>query len=163
MIMKKRVLLFLSILMTLFIFTGAIIGMKSIEKKYAQNLINAIEKNDLVELSNLLKKNINKDETPYFIGVDKRNYQALSVAADLGNFEAVKLLVESGANTNVVGTNDQTPLLMAVQSYHQSKYDIAYYLIENGADINKTNDAHRSAICELIYAGYAGDKQNLLE
>lgn len=74
MIMKKRVLLFLSILMTLFIFTGTIIGMKSIEKKYAQNLISAIEKNDLVELSNLLEKNINKDETPYFIGVDKRNY-----------------------------------------------------------------------------------------
>ncbi len=155
--MKKRTLLVLSILMVLFVFTGVIIGTKTIEKTHTKNLINAIEENDLVELSNLLEKNISKNEKPYFIGVDRRNYQALSVASDLGNFEAVKLLVENGASLNVVGSNGETPLLMAVKSYHKTKYEIIYYLIEKGADINKTNAAHRSAICELLYTSKTDD------
>lgn len=149
--MKKRIFMVLSILMVLFICIGTIIGMKTIEKKYTQALISAIENDDLVELSDLLEKNISKNEKPYFIGFDRRNYQALSVASDLGNFEAVKLLVEYGASLNVAGTNGETPLIMAVKSFHKAKYDIIYYLIENGADVNKTNTAHRSAICELLY------------
>lgn len=120
-------------------------------------MIGAIEKNDLIELSHLLEKNVSKNKKPHLIGFDRKNDQALLVASDLGNVEAVKLLVEHGASVNVVGTNGETPLLMAVKSHHKTKYDIIYYLIEKGADINKTNAAHRSAICELLYTSKTND------
>lgn len=147
--MKKS--LFITILMIIALLFGAVISMKCIEKKYTRDLICAIEKNDIAELSNLLRKKISKNEKPYFIGNDRRNYHAITVASEIGNIEAVKLLIENGTKVNVVGTNGQTPLLMAIKSNSINKYDIIYYLIEKGAKINQTNKTGNSAICELIY------------
>lgn len=128
--------------------------MKYVEKKYSQALISAIEANDLDELSRLCKKHISKNAKPHFLEFDRVNRQPLTVACYKGNFEAVKILVESGAKLDVVGTNGDTPLLLAIGSTSENRYDIIYYLIEKGADINKKryNNIGNAAIAELILA-----------
>jgi uncharacterized protein len=64
---------------------------------------------------------------------------ALLVAARNGHAEAVRALVESGANPNLVSAGDQSsPLVIAICNGH---YDVAAYLLEHGADPNlATND-----------------------
>jgi hypothetical protein len=66
------------------------------------------------------------------------NNSALRFASKMGNLAIVKLLVESGANVNDHGPNDepederQNALEQAGQNGH---VDVAKYLIENGAEI----------------------------
>ena len=56
----------------------------------------------------------------------------LHAAVENGYLDLVRLLVEKGANVNVLD-NDSTPLTFALTRKHE---DIAIYLVENGADIN---------------------------
>ncbi len=54
----------------------------------------------------------------------------LHMAAYAGNMEAVKLLVELGADVNALGDMHYTPLHYAARKGHDDVYD---YLIANGA------------------------------
>ncbi|MBV9265416.1 MAG: ankyrin repeat domain-containing protein [Acidobacteriaceae bacterium] len=59
---------------------------------------------------------------------------ALHLAARDGNAQAVRALVEGGANVNEAGAGDKsTPLVIAICNGH---YDVARYLVEHGADPN---------------------------
>jgi uncharacterized protein len=61
---------------------------------------------------------------------------ALILATRQGNVDAVKALVESGADINKPSGDGSTAMLVAIQNGH---YDVARYLVEKGADINKAN------------------------
>jgi hypothetical protein len=57
----------------------------------------------------------------------------LHAAIEAGKVEAVKLLLDSGANPNIRGKNEYTPLFVASVS---NQLAIAKLLIEKGADVN---------------------------
>ncbi len=64
----------------------------------------------------------------------KGGLTALLHASRQGHLEAVRALVEGGADINRVGAGDETsPLLMAVIN---GQFDVAMYLLEKGADPN---------------------------
>ena len=55
------------------------------------------------------------------------NISALFAAAKKGHIQCVKYLVEKGANINLKGENNLTPLAVAMQNNHK---EIADYLTE---------------------------------
>ena len=56
--------------------------------------------------------------------------------ADHGDLEAVRLLVEAGADVDSRGLNDDTALIAAARRAH---YDVVLYLLEHGADHKLAN------------------------
>ncbi|UKJ88157.2 hypothetical protein MACJ_000600 [Theileria orientalis] len=56
---------------------------------------------------------------------------ALHLAADRGNVDMVKCLIEHGANVNSVDDNGDTPLHVAIESQED---EVVKYLVEAGAD-----------------------------
>jgi ankyrin repeat protein len=62
----------------------------------------------------------------------------LLFAARQGHVDAVKALLDAGADINQVSAGDKTsPLMMAVINGH---YDLAKYLVERGADVKLASD-----------------------
>jgi ankyrin repeat protein len=66
----------------------------------------------------------------------------LHVAAEYGNAEAAKVLVEHGADVNARaivdehGVGGQTPIFHAVTQFGDWGYSVAKYLVERGADLS---------------------------
>jgi len=69
---------------------------------------------------------------------------ALHYASSRGYLEIVQLLVESGADVNVRGGDDNdTPLIWAV---YNERNAVAKYLVDKGANINARDKSGRSAL-----------------
>lgn len=62
------------------------------------------------------------------------NKSVLMVASRSGKLAFVELLVENGANVNYYNESGQSPL---GESVMQDNFDIAYYLLQNGADYER--------------------------
>ena len=61
----------------------------------------------------------------------------LLIAARDGHVEAVRALVESGADIDrVSGGDGSSPMVIAIANGH---YDVAQYLLDQGADVNRVN------------------------
>ncbi|WP_347292251.1 ankyrin repeat domain-containing protein, partial [uncultured Brachyspira sp.] len=80
---------------------------------------------------------------------DDYDYTPLMIAAAINDYDMVKFLVEKGADVNAKThfeySSVVTPLLLSLDYEHiESRYDenssVAEYLINNGADINVTNE-----------------------
>ncbi|AGA67448.1 ankyrin repeat-containing protein [Brachyspira pilosicoli P43/6/78] len=80
---------------------------------------------------------------------DDYDYTPLMIAAAINDYDMVKFLVEKGADVNAKTHSEyssvETPLLLSLDYEHiESRYDenssVAEYLINNGADINVTNE-----------------------
>ena len=130
------------VLCVCFGFSGCI----NVDHPYIQKVNQAIIDEDMDALKELLsqKKNINNRE--YAIAVEAvdgqiiRNHSPLVVAILYDNFEAVKLLVEHGANVNypsVIHGFYETPLHIAAA---RCDLEIVEYLVEQGADANVSNN-----------------------
>ncbi|MGB7214030.1 MAG: ankyrin repeat domain-containing protein, partial [Gammaproteobacteria bacterium] len=59
---------------------------------------------------------------------------ALMYAAREGCVECARALVEGGADPDLAGPRNETPLIIAINNF---RFDVAAYLIEAGADVNK--------------------------
>jgi ankyrin repeat protein len=59
------------------------------------------------------------------------------IAAREGALDSIKVLIDLKANPDNPSADGSTALLVAVQNGH---YDVANYMVEHGADINKQND-----------------------
>jgi ankyrin repeat protein len=129
-------------------------GCNIIKRQYSQELIKAIEANDMDTLAQLISEKGDIDAKPYAkYAVDVANHTPLSVAAYEGNFMAVKMLVEAGADVNIAGSNGWTALHMAISSsQHKENFEIAEYLIENGADIHAKDNGGDAAINAMLNA-----------
>ena len=105
-----------------------------------KNLLNK-KKLDFEILNLMLKKcdNINMKnragETPLFI------------AAYCGNVDAIKTLIECGADVNEKNYEGKTGLMLAISYY---KIDAAKYLIANGADLNIRDNNEQTALAIAV-------------
>lgn len=77
-------------------------------------------------------------------GSDGRTTAPLIMAAEAGNTQAVRLLLDHGANPNLRDTDDKVPLYAAVQADH---LETARVLLERGANVSLRPDAasHRGS------------------
>ncbi len=79
---------------------------------------------------------------------------ALLFAAREGQMNAVKALVESGANVNEVSVSDNMPPI--TQAIITAHFDVAKYLLEHGADPNITSQTSKTTpLWAVIDARYA--------
>lgn len=83
--------------------------------------------------------------------VDENNFSLLHFAVGEGNFERVNHLICLNANVNSRTVSGSTPLIFAVQ---RKLPDICACLIENGADVNITDEDRWSP---LHFAAQGGD------
>ena len=89
--------------------------------------------------------------------VDKQQWTPLHIAASYQNLEAVKLLIQQGAQIEVKNAFGNTPLLECVGK--EVHMDIVRLLLEHGADPDMKNNAGSSA----REVAAATDDQQLIE
>lgn len=106
----------------------------------------------LVHLANILMISL------IFMGKGMANPQANSLVslAEQGNLQAVKSLVEQGANIEQRDLRQRTALMAAT---HENRVDVARYLIERGADVNAKDNMQDSP---YLYSGARGLQDILL-
>lgn len=84
-----------------------------------------------------------------------QKYGILFQAVAHSDLTSVKLLVQNGANINAIGKNGKTPVHTAISV---KKYDVAYYLLQQGADLTIENKWGNSPIDIILEYGDAGIK-----
>ena len=97
------------------------------------------------------------------VGIDEKDADgrtALSWAATRGDLRAVSLLLQYGADPNVVSLRGQTPLHWASQNPNENSAQILQALIDAGSNINQIDYWKRTA---LIYASCNQDDPRCLE
>jgi ankyrin repeat protein len=75
---------------------------------------------------------------------------ALRNAADIA-----PLLVFHGADPNAKCFEGATPLHLAIQTHGREARDFCALLLASGADVNRQDDSHRTALVDAIYSGSA--------
>lgn len=95
---------------------------------------------------------LNEDFTPLVLEgygnsiihtVPMGGYTPLLFAARTGDMDTVRLLVEHGADVNILSETDGSPLLMAASQGYE---ELALFLLEQGADPNATDGNGMSAL-----------------
>lgn len=83
-------------------------------------------------------------------GTDSRGNSALMFAANYGQYEIAKLLLENGANPNQKNFSEGfTPIFDAIKNSH---YEVVKLLIEYGADLNVTDNQGNTPLLVAIYS-----------
>lgn len=103
-------------------------------KAAKQDLFNALKNNDPRVVTKILDQYpdlVNEDYYAILVPIDASNSSPLIHAIKYGDLEMVNLLVEKGANVNK-STARSYPLHQAL---FLGKYDVAWYLINNGANV----------------------------
>jgi ankyrin repeat protein len=78
-------------------------------------------------------------------------WSSLQYAVYYNQTEAVRLLIEKGANLNIADENGRTPLLLAVEYNYK---DIIHILLDKGADMNIRDKEGYSPLIRAVYYGY---------
>jgi hypothetical protein len=90
----------------------------------------------------------------YYMPENKRYYYdtkhpLLHYAAIKGNTDAMRILLENGADINVKNHSGYTALEVIARSTKPYNRDIATFLLENGADINSSEYTNGTTILEI--------------
>ena len=138
-IIVGSVMLSILVLTVLIITTMGVVTSVENDMKEKNSLMNAVEKEDCQLVEKILKDGAPADANEYSLFKGNYIYETpqdyttpLLYTCENGNYEIAKLLLEYGANPNVVGSDNSTPLIEALDS---ESYDIMELLIKNGADI----------------------------
>lgn len=139
--------------------SGTVFLLRQTNTYYAQQLVLAIKEENIEEINRILDKRpecvntypsyMNRIGNIFF---DLNTKYPLSVACRNGNIEIVKLLVERGADVN--NNDGWTALSYAYDKHSENWYEIAVYLIENGASLEyrTSHSGEYFAILEDIIA-----------
>ena len=104
-----------------------------------KRLFEAIEKGDCNKVADILNKHplLVNENRQYFFLIDVSGETPLLAACRYKNFEMIQLLVERGADVNKSARAvDAYPLINILCRGGEKRYDIAWYLIANGADLS---------------------------
>jgi ankyrin repeat protein len=124
-------------------------------------LFRYIEKNQIQKVEKHLEKYPEKiDKQEYKIDLLRWNYTPLHYACSLGNYDIVKLLVTKGANVNNLSPG-QTPLASILCTGHPERINIAYYLIENGADPTITKSQTDDVLSRVLRFSAVGSQKQI--
>jgi len=80
----------------------------------------------------------------------------------LGEFDAVRHLIERGAPVNQAGFNGFTPLIFLARGDKGNRLDLMQLILAHGADVNATGPMNRTALHYAAAAGQAGKIELLL-
>lgn len=83
---------------------------------------------------------------------DAFNRKAIRWAASLGSIDAVKLLLEHGADFRRCDAFGDTPLIAAARENHDA---IVRLFIEHGADLEAVGEGGKTALCAAANRGHA--------
>ena len=136
---------------------------------YAKKLIEAIEEDDLIKLRQLLsdeKGNVNSSSKSelYSLYTENQSINPLEAACIKGNYDAIKLLLEGGANPNKIHGigSHYSPLMIAIgNAESDNRLEIVKLLVESGADLSHFSNG-RSAIT-IASEGIESDSIILIE
>ena len=112
-----------------FLFVVGCATHKIVEKNPAvsvEEFFYAVQKNDLLEAERMIIEGVNVNAK------NTKKYTPLMLAAEHGNIDTLKLLLNAGADINTQGCSDWTALTTAAFEGHT---DAVRTLIEAGADI----------------------------
>lgn len=153
--MKIRAMIFFLIVL---IATGSNVFGQNTQEKLDRNLLNIITFISNKDSSSL-EKVINANNVNSF---DTNGVNLLTLGVLSGDLNLVKVLIENGANPNLINQTQMgsTPLMMASE---YKSLDIAKYLIKNGADINIQDSNGDPAIHWSAYYGNVPFTKLMLE
>ena len=140
--MKKRIFIITFVLVGLCVIAFAAFMIN--QRIQTLNLFDAIKNDDY----NAAKKAIDNgadvnDRKNHFD--PEYNPTPLVAACYKENEEIIKLLVENGADVNKTdAATDISPLIAVLGRYGSKRFSLAFYLIENGADIYYSTNTHSS-------------------
>lgn len=96
-----------------------------------------------------------------FTGEKKSSLGSLNEAAQKGNVETLKILLESGFDVNELSKwSNETPLMKAA---YYGKLNAVKYLLDNGADVKLKDDRGNTALLHAAWGGYTEIVKELLD
>ena len=130
---------------------------------YAQRVLQAVEKEDIQKLEELLKSplgNLNCKPNLWITEIlsEKNESTPLQAACKTGNPEIVRMLLENGADVNYThwdaSRNQGSPLTNAAGSLSDERLQIIKLLIEYGANVNYEDIDGDDALSCAVYASF---------
>ena len=120
----------------------------AVDQYKTAQLVKAIEDKDIEAARILLEKGVDPNKTNVsprwfwvIVMMEGDIDLPIAVAAETGNLEMVKLLVEYGATAEPVGKKiTVSPLEETLEYYHPNDSEIIDILLENGSSITETAD-----------------------
>ena len=125
---------------TVFLLFAGFVIYSEIENRNTKKVLAAIEANDMKALKKLIDSGVDVNASAEQASFDcygkywdsVLEEKPLRVAVNKNNYQAVKMLVEAGADINYCDLSGWSHLFCAIAD---ESYEIAYYLIENGANL----------------------------
>ncbi len=113
-----------------------------------ENLREAIRENDLILLREILDTGSINLNPPH---IDNLINKPLAYAVQFGTLDSIKIILEYDVDINGQVSYGDVPLLKALEN---KKFDIATYLINQGADLNIPNSFGYSPFIGMCMLGY---------
>jgi len=121
------------------------------------NIVKEAERGNIKEVKDLID-----NECDINIAT-KGNMTALMGAAYNGHYEIVKLLLEAGANVNVMDSDDDGGFTALMLATVQGKFAVVKTLLQNGANPNIQRKNGMTALMGAVEEGYVAIAQILLD
>ncbi|XP_025161946.1 histone-lysine N-methyltransferase EHMT2 isoform X3 [Harpegnathos saltator] len=117
------------------------------ERYTIMSLYTSVKNGDLEKLVNVLACGYNANHTFR----DYAHRTSLHIAADKGHLSCVHVLVQAGAQVDVMDRNQLTPLMLAA---NKGKADVVRYLVRIGADVTLKGEDGMTALHMAAKSGH---------